>query len=54
MAILGMAVVKRTNDPSYGIKTEYVDPSNFIHSYTEDPSFGDMTYAGHVKNNAYC
>jgi len=49
MTILGMAVVKRTNDPSYGIKTEYVDPSNFIHSYTEDPSFGDMTYAGHVK-----
>ena len=25
---LGMAVVKRSNDPNYGIKTEYVDPSS--------------------------
>lgn len=46
---LGMAVVKRSNDPGYGIKTDYVDPSKFIHSYTEDPNFGDLVYAGHVK-----
>ena len=46
---LGMAVVKRSNDPNEGIKTEYVDPSCFIHSYTEDPGFNDMMYAGHVK-----
>ena len=46
---LGMAVVKRSNDPNEGIKTEYVDPSRFIHSYTEDPGFNDMVYAGHVK-----
>ena len=32
-----------------GIKTEYVDPINFIHSYTEDPNFADLVYAGHVK-----
>lgn len=49
IAALGMAVVKRENDPNYGIKLDYVDPANFIHSYTEDPSFEDMTYAGHVK-----
>ena len=47
---LGMAVVKRSNDPNEGIKTDYVDPAKFIHSYTEDPGFNDMIYAGHVKS----
>ena len=45
----GMAVVKRNNDPTYGIKTEYVDPIRFIHSSTDDPNFSDLVYAGHVK-----
>jgi hypothetical protein len=49
LATNGMAVVKRSNDPNYGIKTHYVDPKNFIHSETHDPSFEDITYAGHVK-----
>lgn len=49
LVALGMAVVKRSNDPNEGIKTDYVDPSKFIHSYTEDPSFEDLIYAGHVK-----
>jgi len=50
LAILGMAVVKRDNDPQYGLKTSYVDPVNFIHSFTEDPNFGDLVYAGHVRH----
>ena len=49
VAICGMAVVKRHNDPNYGIVTEYVDPSNFVHSFTDDPSFKDLSYAGHIK-----
>ena len=49
LVALGLAVVKRSNDPNEGIKTEYVDPCAFIHSYTEDPSFEDLIYAGHVK-----
>jgi hypothetical protein len=49
LVALGMAVVKRSNDPNEGIKTEYVDPTKFIHSYTEDPGFNDLTYAGHIK-----
>jgi len=49
LAALGMAVVKRSNDPNYGIKTEYVDPAMFIHGYTEDPFFEDVVYAGHIK-----
>ena len=46
---LGIAAVKRSNDPNYGIKTSYVDPERFIHSYTEDPNFGDLIYAGEVR-----
>ncbi len=49
LAILGMSVVKRSNDPQYGIRTDYVDPATFIHSHTEDPNFDDLTYAGSVK-----
>jgi len=45
----GMAVVKRSNDPNYGIKEEYVDPAYFLHSFTEDPTFSDIVYAGHIK-----
>ena len=45
----GMAVTKRTNDPNYGIKTDYINPVSFIHSYTEDPNFDDLVYAGHVR-----
>lgn len=45
----GMAVVKRSNDPSYGIKLDYVDPVHFIHGYTQDPNFDDVVYMGHVR-----
>lgn len=45
----GIAVVKRSNDPNYGITEEYVDPAYFIHSYTEDPGMNDLVYAGHIK-----
>lgn len=49
LVTLGMAVVKRSNDPNEGIKTNYVDPVMFIHSYTEDPGFEELNYAGHIK-----
>ena len=49
LTVLGMAVVKRDNDPNYGITTNYVDPIDFVHSHTEDPNFSDVVYAGHVK-----
>ena len=47
-----MAVTKRSNDPNYGIKVDYVDPLNFVHSHTEDPNFSDVVYGGHVKKIA--
>ena len=49
LVVNGLAVVKRANDPNYGITEEYVDPAYFFHSYTEDPTFSDLVYAGHVK-----
>ena len=49
LAALGMAVVKRENDPNYGVNLRYVDPANFIHSYSEDPNFDDLVYAGAVR-----
>lgn len=49
LVVNGIGVVKRENDPNYGIVEEYVDPAYFIHSYTEDPNFSDMVYAGHIK-----
>lgn len=45
----GMAVVKRSNDPNYGIKLDYVDPVHFVHGYTQDPNFEDVGYMGHVR-----
>ena len=49
LAALGMSVVKRTNDSNYGIRVEYVDPVNFVHSYTADPNLDDIVYAGCVR-----
>ena len=49
LVVCGMGVVKRDNDPNYGIVTKYIDPVNFIHSYTEDPNLSDIVYAGHVS-----
>ena len=49
LVVCGMGVIKRENDPNYGITTKYVDPSSFLHSYTEDPTMSDIVYGGHIK-----
>lgn len=49
LVTLGMSIVKRENDPNQGIVTNYVDPCDFVHSYTDDPNFKDLVYAGHAK-----
>jgi len=49
LVTVGVAVVKRENDPNYGIVTKYVDPAYFVHSYTDDPNFSDIVYAGHIQ-----
>ena len=47
--VLGIAAAKHTFNNTDGIKLEYVDPSNLIYSYTDDPNFDDVYYFGEVK-----
>ena len=47
---LGLGGVKNTYSYSDGIKYDYIDPENFIYSYTEDPFFKDCFYFGEFKS----
>lgn len=49
LTVLGIASVKTEFNLSEGIKTTYVDPAYLVYSYTEDPNFDDIYYAGEVK-----
>ena len=49
LTVLGIACVKTEFNLSEGIKTTYVDPAYLVYSYTEDPNFDDIYYAGEVK-----
>tara|TARA_R100001198_G_C5241997_1_gene219558 strand:- start:3502 stop:5862 length:2361 start_codon:yes stop_codon:yes gene_type:complete len=48
-AVIGIACAKHTFNNTDGIKLEYVDPSNLVYSYTEDPNFEDVYYFGEIK-----
>jgi hypothetical protein len=49
LAVLGTAAVKTVYTNAEGIKVEYVDPSNIVHSYTESPYYDDIYYIGEIK-----
>lgn len=49
LTICGMAVAKTETDPVRGIKIKYVDPQNFIHSYSKMPDCKDIYHAAEVK-----
>lgn len=49
IATLGFGVVKHMFLPGAGVKIDYVDPANVVHSYTEDPNFKDCFYWGEIK-----
>ena len=49
LVVNGLGVIKRDNDPNYGLTTKYVAPEYFIHSQTEDPTMSDLKYAGHIE-----
>tara|TARA_B100001939_G_scaffold99553_1_gene85791 strand:+ start:7678 stop:10092 length:2415 start_codon:yes stop_codon:yes gene_type:complete len=48
--VLGLSAVKHSFNTHDGIKIEYVDPTQMVHSPTEDPNFNDCYYFGEVKN----
>lgn len=49
LTTLGVGMVKHQFLPGSGVKIEYVDPANVVHSYTEDPHFRDCFYWGEIK-----
>lgn len=49
IATLGVGIVKHMFLPGAGVKVEYVDPANVVHSYTEDPNYKDCFYWGEIK-----
>jgi hypothetical protein len=49
LVTLGIGACKTSWNPANGVKLDYVDPSNLIYSYTEDPHFEDIYYVGEVK-----
>jgi len=50
LTVLGIGAVKTTWNRSQGVKVDYVDPACLVYSYTEDPNFEDIYYAGEVKS----
>lgn len=46
---IGISVVKHEFDKNTGVKLHYVNPEDFVWSYTDDPYFRDCYYFGEVK-----
>ncbi len=51
LTTLGISVVKHEFLPGSGVEISYVDPSNVVYSYTEDPHFKDCFYWGEIKTS---
>jgi len=49
LVTLGIGCVKNNFSESEGVTVDYVDPAYLVYSYTEDPYFQDIYYAGEVK-----
>ena len=49
LTVIGIGAAKTNFNKSNGITVDYVDPSYLVYSYTEDPNFEDIYYAGEVK-----
>ncbi len=46
---IGVGAVKTSFNKSEGVVVDYVDPSNLVWSYTNDPNFQDIYYVGEIK-----
>ena len=47
---IGIGATKTNFNKANGVLVEYVDPSNLIYSYTNDPNFEDVYYVGEIKS----
>jgi hypothetical protein len=50
LTVLGIGAVKTNWNKAEGVVIDYVDPAALVYSYTEDPNFEDIYYAGEVKS----
>jgi hypothetical protein len=50
LTVLGVGAVKTNWNKAEGVVIDYVDPAALVYSYTEDPNFEDIYYAGEVKS----
>ena len=49
LTVLGIGAVKTNFNRANGVLCEYVDPADLVYSYTKDPNFEDIYYAGEIK-----
>mgnify|MGYP003146349516 CR=1 FL=1 len=49
ITVLGIACVKNSFNTAEGIKIEYVDPADIVHSQTNSPYFDDLYYVGEIR-----
>jgi hypothetical protein len=52
LVTIGVAATKNSFNTAEGIKLEYVDPADIVHSYTESPYFDDLYYAGEIRRTS--
>ena len=50
LTVLGIGATKTDFNLANGVTVDYVDPTNLVYSYTEDPNFEDIYYVGEVKS----
>ena len=47
---VGIGAVKTSFNKAEGVTIDYVNPSNLVYSYTNDPNFQDLYYVGEIKS----
>ena len=47
---IGIGAIKTQFNKSEGVIVDYVDPSNMVYSYSNDPNFEDIWYVGEIKS----
>ena len=47
---IGVGAVKTSFNKAEGVVIDYVNPSNMVWSYTNDPNFQDLYYVGEIKS----
>ena len=50
IATIGIGATKTTFNKANGVVVDYVDPTNLVYSYTNDPNFEDIYYVGEIKS----